>query len=58
MPGTIGWSIELPLTAGAWIGHHLDLRFETGVCFTWMLLFAAGRIGSATAWRVLRSHRE
>jgi ATP synthase protein I len=56
--GTVGWSIALPATAGAWLGHRLDQRFHTGVRFTLMLLTAGVMIGSAVAWRVIRSHRE
>lgn len=56
--GTVGWSIALPAAAGAWLGHHLDLRFDTGVRFTLMLLTAGVMLGSAVAWRVVRSHRE
>jgi len=56
--GTVGWSIALPAAAGAWLGHHLDLRFNTGVRFTLMLLTACVVIGSIVAWRVVRSHGE
>jgi ATP synthase protein I len=56
--GTVGWSIALPAVAGAWLGHRLDLRFDTGVRFTLMLLTAGVMIGSVVAWRVVRSHRE
>jgi ATP synthase protein I len=56
--GTVGWSIALPAAAGAWLGHRLDLRFDTGVRFTLILLTAGVMIGSVVAWRVVRSHRE
>lgn len=56
--GTVGWSIALPTVAGAWLGHRLDLRFDTGVRFTLMLLTAGVMLGSVVAWRVVRSHRE
>jgi ATP synthase protein I len=56
--GTVGWSIALPAAAGAWLGHHLDLRLDTGVRFTLMLLTAGVMLGSFVAWRVVRSHRE
>jgi ATP synthase protein I len=56
--GTVGWSIAVPAAAGAWLGHRLDLRFDTGVRFTLMLLTAGVMIGSVVAWRVVRSHRE
>jgi ATP synthase protein I len=56
--GTVGWSIALPAAAGAWLGHRLDARFDSGVRFTLMLLCAGVMGGSAVAWRVIRSHRE
>lgn len=56
--GTVGWSIALPAVAGAWLGHRLDLRFESGVRFTLMLLVAGVMLGSVVAWRVVREHRE
>lgn len=54
--GTVGWSIALPAALGAWLGHHIDLRYETGVRFTLMLLTLGVTIGSLIAWRVLREH--
>jgi ATP synthase protein I len=56
--GTVGWSIALPAATGAWLGHRLDLHFDTGVRITLMLLTASVMIGSIVAWRVVRSHRE
>ena len=55
--GTIGWSIALPAAGGAWLGHHLDSRFESGVRFTLMLLTAGLALGCAIAWRAIREHR-
>jgi ATP synthase protein I len=56
--GTVGWSIALPAVAGAWLGHRLDLRFESGVRFTLMLLVAGVMLGSVVAWRVVREQRK
>jgi ATP synthase protein I len=56
--GTVGWSIAVPAAAGAWLGHRLDLRFDSGVRFTLMLLTAGVMLGSFVAWRVVGSHRE
>ncbi len=56
--GTVGWSIALPAAAGAWLGHRLDLRLESGVRFTLMLLVAGVILGSVIAWRVVREHRK
>ena len=56
--GTVGWSIVLPAVGGAWIGHWLDRRWESGVRFTLMLLVAGVMLGSVIAWRVIREPRE
>ena len=56
--GTVGWSIALPSVAGAWLGHRLDRRFDSGVRFTLMFLVAGVILGSIVAWRVVREHRE
>lgn len=56
--GTVGWSIALPAAAGAWLGRQLDLRLESGVRFTLMLLVAGVLLGSAIAARVVREHRK
>ena len=52
--GTVGWSISLPAVAGVWIGRWIDLRWESGVRFTLMLLVAGVMLGSIIAWRVVR----
>jgi ATP synthase protein I len=54
--GTVGWSIVLPAIAGVWLGHRLDLKLDTGVRFTLMLLVAGVMLGSVVAWRVVREH--
>lgn len=56
--GSVGWSIALPAAAGAWLGHYLDTRFDTGVRFTLILLFVGVALGSAVAVRAVRAHRE
>jgi ATP synthase protein I len=56
--GTVGWSIVLPAAAGAWFGHRLDQRFESGVHFTLILLFIGVTSGSVIAWRVVGEHRK
>jgi ATP synthase protein I len=55
--GTVGWSIALPSFAGAWLGHRLDLRLDTGVRFTLMFLVAGVIFGSVIAARLVREHR-
>lgn len=56
--GTVGWSIALPAVAGVWLGHWLDLRLDSGVRFTLMLLVAGVMLGSVIAWRVVGEHRK
>jgi len=56
--GTVGWSISLPAVAGAWLGHRLDVKLDSGVRFTLMLLVAGVMLGSVVAWRVVREHRK
>lgn len=55
--GVVGWSIALPAAGGAWLGHRLDLRFDSGVHFTLIFLVAGVALGCAVAWRALRAHR-
>jgi ATP synthase protein I len=54
----VGWSIALPAVLGTFLGLRLDLRFETGVRFTLMLLVAGVMLGSAIAWRIAGEHRK
>ena len=56
--GTVGWSIALPAVLGIFLGLRLDLRFETGVRFTLMLLVAGVILGSVVAWRIAGEHRK
>ncbi len=56
--GAIGWSIAIPAAAGAWLGHRLDARLGSGVHLTLILLTVGVMVGSAIAWRVVRSHGE
>jgi ATP synthase protein I len=55
--GTVGWAIALPTAGGAWLGHRIDLRYDTGIRFTLMLLVAGLFLGVALAWHVLGRHR-
>jgi len=55
--GTVGWSIVLPAVAGVWLGHRLDLKLDSGVRFTLILLVAGVMLGSVIAWRVIGDQR-
>jgi predicted F0F1-ATPase subunit len=56
--GTVGWAIALPAALGAWLGHRLDLRLESGVRFTLVFLVAGVLLGSVVAWRIVREQRK
>jgi ATP synthase protein I len=56
--GMVGWPIALMSVGGVLLGRYLDVRFDTGVRFTLMLLTAGVAIGSYTAWRVLEERRK
>jgi ATP synthase protein I len=56
--GTVGWSIALPAAGGAWLGHWLDVKLDSGVRFTLMLLVAGVMLGSVIAGRVVLEHRK
>jgi ATP synthase protein I len=56
--GMVGWPIALMSVGGAFLGRYLDVRFDTGVRFTLMLITAGVAIGSYTAWRVLDERRQ
>lgn len=52
--GSVGWPIVLLSTGGAFLGRWLDLRFETGVRFTLIVLTVGTAIGSFLAYRTLK----
>jgi len=55
--GVVGWSIALPAAGGALLGWRLDRRFDSGVRFTLMLLFAGVILGAFVAWSAVRRSR-
>lgn len=52
--GSVGWPIVLLSVGGAFLGHRLDMRWDTGVRFALMLLVAGVVAGSWIAARTLR----
>lgn len=52
--GSVGWPIVLLSTGGAFLGRWLDLRFETGVRFTLIVLTLGTALGSFLAYRSLK----
>ena len=50
----VGWPIALSSVGGAFLGHSLDNRWNTGVRFTLLLLMIGTGIGSFIAWKTLK----
>lgn len=48
--GVLGWAIVLPALLGAFLGHHLDRRFGTGVFFAAPLIMIGAALGFRSAW--------
>ena len=55
--GMVGWPIALASVGGALLGRYIDLRFDTGIQFTLMLLTAGAMLGSYTAWIALNGRK-
>lgn len=52
--GMVGWPIALASVGGAMAGHFLDVRFDTGVHFTLVLLMLGTLLGNLAAWQALK----
>ncbi len=52
--GMVGWPLAITTVGGAWLGHYLDLKFNTGIRFTLMLLTGGLILGSLVVWNVLK----
>jgi ATP synthase protein I len=55
--GMVGWPIAILTVGGALLGHTLDLRFNSGIQFTLLLLTIGAVFGSFVAWKVLGADR-
>lgn len=55
--GGIGWPIVLLTVGGAFLGHWLDVRWDTGIQMTLLLLFVGVMLGSAAAWHLVQGTR-
>lgn len=51
--GMVGWPIAIMTVGGALLGHYLDVRFNSGIQFTLMLLTAGVIVGSWVAWKAI-----
>ena len=55
--GMVGWPIAILTVGGALLGHYVDLRFNSGIQFTLLLLTMGAVVGSFVAWKVLGADR-
>ena len=52
--GSLGWLLALPPVLGAFLGHLLDMRFETGITWALGLLFLGLCAGAYFFWRTVQ----
>ncbi|MBI1310405.1 ATPase F0F1 [bacterium] len=55
--GAVGWPIVLLTAGGALLGHWLDIRWDTGVRLTLILVTLGAALGSTAAWQMIRGTR-
>ena len=55
--GMVGWPIAILTVGGAWLGHYIDARFNTGIQFTLLLLTIGAVVSSLVAWKALGANR-
>lgn len=53
MAGTVGWSVALPMAAGALFGRWLDNRLDAGHVFMIFFLLVGVGAGCTIAWRLI-----
>ena len=51
--GTLGWLIALPPVLGAFLGHLIDMRLDTGITWAIGLLFLGLAMGGYFFWRTV-----
>ena len=56
--GMVGWPIAILTVGGALLGHYLDMRFNSGVQFTLLLLTIGAVVSSFVAWKSLGADRK
>ena len=49
--GMVGWPIAIGSVGGSLLGRLLDVRFQTGVRYTLMLMTAGVLLGCFAAWK-------
>jgi ATP synthase protein I len=55
--GTVGWSIALPMAAGALFGRWLDGRLDSGYVFMFFFMFVGLGMGCFVVWRMIVEKR-
>ena len=55
--GTVGWSIALPMAAGALFGRWVDGRLDAGYVFMFFFMFAGLGMGCVIVWRMIAEKR-
>ena len=55
--GMVGWPIAILTVGGAWLGHYIDARFNSGIQFTLLLLTIGAVVSSLVAWKALGADR-
>jgi len=55
MMGRFGWSIVIPILAGAFVGRWLDRTFNTGVMWSAALVMAGAAFGFWSVWKAMHS---
>lgn len=52
--GSVGWSLVAPMLAGAFLGHFIDRRYQTGVFWSATSIFLGTAAGAYFVWERLR----
>jgi ATP synthase protein I len=52
--GSLGWSLVVPMLAGAFLGHFIDHRYQTGVFWSATFIFLGTAAGAYFVWERLR----
>jgi len=52
--GSLGWSLVVPMLAGAFLGHFIDHRYQTGVFWSATSIFLGTAAGAYFVWERLR----
>ena len=55
MMGRFGWTIVGPTLLGAWAGHWLDRRFQSGVFWSATLVFLGVSAGFYLVWKKMHT---